>query len=71
MRRTGKRAPACYSASKVCSANPMQHVANHRPMRLLGPRLASENPVIVERLNRAVLTLEIDPGSEAGEGEED
>jgi len=33
-------------------------------MRLLGPRLASENPVVVERLNRAVLTLEIDPGAE-------
>src|SRR6266850_2209736 len=64
MRRTGKRAPASYSTSKVCSAYPMQHVANHRPMRLLGPRLASENPVIVKRLDRAVLTLEIDPGSE-------
>ena len=46
----------------------MQQVAQHRPLRLLGSRIASENPVIVERLDCAVFALQFDPGAEeAGE----
>ena len=40
----------------------MQHIAYYRPLRLLGPRVPTEYPVIVKRLDRAVLALQIDPG---------
>src|ERR1700759_1352638 len=50
------------------SVHPVQDVAQDRPARLRRPRIAPEDPMVVERGDGPVLLFEIDPVREEPRG---